>query len=208
MNLIGDVFAEVGKRLADLGVRRGRGRALTVPGERGDAISISPQTVPSGLPDRAEFMVNISNHLVPWTAYLRDESPDEARTQKPEYAQAVYHARLTSPSNGYLPEVWAVTPDTLAKVTDDLSTRLREALTETWLPILPRAELRALIRDRDRRGPSFPRDRPAIDLMCRIEDMGADDLSDLVRFFRTREADNPDLGRLAGWIERYFLPAR
>ena len=208
MNLTRDVFAEVGRRLADLGVRRGRGRALAVPGERGDAIVVSPQTVPSGLPDRAEFMVNVWNHLVPWTAYLRDESPDEARSQKPEYAQAVYHARLTSSANGYLPELWAVAPETLAKVTDDLAARLREALTETWLPILPRAELRALIRDRERAGPSFLRDRATIDLMCRIEDMDGGDLRDLVRYFHTREADNPELGRLAGWIERYFLTAR
>lgn len=205
MNLIADVFAEVGRRLADLGVRRGRGRALTVPGERGDAIVISPQTVPSGVPDRAEFMVNISQHLVPWTAYLRDESPDEARTQKPEYAQAVFHARLGSSSNSYLSELWSVTPDTLAKVTDDLTDRLRAALTETWLPILPRPALRALVRDRDRRGPSFLKDRPATDLMCRIEDMPKDDLRELVAFFHTREADNPDLGRLAAWVERYFL---
>jgi hypothetical protein len=153
------------------------------------------------VPDRAEFMVNVSNHLLPWTAYLRDESLEEARTRPPEHMQGVYHVRLKSVSGGYLPEIWAVTPDTLAEVTAELVAELRRELTETWLPILSRAELRALIRDHDRKGPSFPRDRPAIDLMCRIEDLSEDELREYVRFFRTRD----DLKRLADRIEHTFL---
>jgi hypothetical protein len=43
------------------------------------------------------------------------------------------------------------------------------------------------------------------DVMCRIEDLDVDDLRGLVRYFHTREADDHDLGRLAGWIERTFL---
>lgn len=77
------------------------------------------------MPDRAEFMVNIFQHLVHWTAYLRDESPDEARRQMPEYAQAVFDARLGSSANSHLSELWAVTPDTVTTVTDDLTVRLR-----------------------------------------------------------------------------------
>lgn len=207
MNLIGDVFAEVGRRLADLGVRRGRGRALTVPGEHGDAIVIDPQTVPSGIPDQAEFMVNISQHLASWTAYVSDVSPDEARTQKRDNSPAVLHSRLHSPFSSYQPEFWVVTPDTRIQVADGLTAGLREALTKIWLPILPRAELRALIRDRDRQGPNHLGDPRIIDLMCRIEGMDLKDLRDLVRYFHTREAEDPEMGRLAGWIERYFLAA-
>ena len=207
MDLIGDVFAEVGRRLADLGVRPGRGRALTVPGERGDAIFIDPQTRPSGVPGQAEFIVNITLHLVPWTAFQRGESPDEARTQEPDNFQAVFFDRLDSPFSTYLPELWEVTLDTRIQVADGLTKGLREALTETWLPLLPRAELRALVRDPQRKGPSFLRNPRFTDLMCRIEDMDPADLRDLVRYFHTREADDPDLGDLARWIERYFLTA-
>jgi hypothetical protein len=64
--------------------------------------------------------------------------------------------------------------------------------------------LRALIRDTQRPGPSYPRNRPIIDLLCRIEDLSEKDLRDLVRYFRSRAEDDPDLGRLAHWIERTF----
>ncbi|GIE92097.1 hypothetical protein SAMN06264365_13660 [Actinoplanes regularis] len=207
MNLIADVFAEVGRRLADLGVRPGQGDSLTVPGERGDAIFIDPLPLPSGVPGQADFMVNITHHLVPWTAFVRDESPNEALTQKPDRWQAVFYDRLDSPFSSYLPEHWEVTLDTRIQVADGLTKGLREALAETWLPLLPRAELRALIRDPQRKGPSFLSNPQFIDLMCRIEDMDRADLRDLVRYFHTREADDPDLGRLARWIERYFLTA-
>lgn len=205
MNLVGSLVAAVAPSLADLGVQRGPGRSLAVPGERGDSILISLQSVPSGVPDRAELMVNVSNHLLPWTAYLRDVSLDEARAKPPEYAESVYHARLPWPSSGYLPEIWTVTPDTLAAVADDLSTELRRALTTVWLPLLPRAELRAQIRDKERKGPSYLRDRPTTDLLCRIEDLSEGDLRDLVRYFRSRTEDDPDLGRLAHWIGQTFL---
>src|SRR5699024_2842956 len=74
VNLIRDVFAAIAPTLADLGVRRGPRRSLFVPGERGDTISIGPQSMPTGVPAKAEFMVNISRHLVPWTACRHDIS--------------------------------------------------------------------------------------------------------------------------------------
>lgn len=205
MSLLRDLVAAVAPTLADLGVRRRPGRSLTVPGERGDSIMISLQSVPSGLPDRAEFMVNISNHLLPWTAYLRDVSLDEARAKPPQYAEGVYRTRLSCPSSSYLPELWTVTGESLLAVIEDLSTELRGELTTVWLPLLPRAELRAQIRDRDRKGPSHLRDRPTTDLLCRIEDLSEGDLQDLLRYFRSRAEDYPDRGRLARWIERTFL---
>jgi hypothetical protein len=205
MNLLRALFADVGSRLADLGVRRqpGRSRTLTVPGDRGDALLLSPQTVPSGFPDRAEFMLNISNHLLPWTAYLADVSLEEARAEPPQYARGVYHCRLTW-SSGNPAELWAVTADTLDAVTEQLTAGLRRALTTTWLPILPRPDLRALIRG-DRPGPGHLRGRPAIvDLMCHIEDRTSDELQEYARFFRSRADADPDLERLANWIGSTF----
>jgi len=204
VNLIRDVFAVVARTLADLGVRRAARRSLIVPGEGGDHILISPQAVPTGLPDTAEFMVNISNHPVPWTAYLHGVSLEEARAERPGYAEGVFWTRLTW-ARGNPAEVWTVTPDTLAGVADVLSAELRRELTAVWLPILPRAELRVQIRDKERKGPSYLRDRPTIDLLCRIEDLSEEDLADLVRYFRSRTEDDPDLGRLAHWIEQTFL---
>jgi hypothetical protein len=207
VNLIRDVFAAIAPTPADLGVRRGPRRSLFVPGERGDTILIGPQSMPTGVPAKAEFMVNISRHLVPWTACRHDISLDEARRRPLAYAEGVYHARLRWP-RGNPAELWTVTPDTLAAVADDLSAEIRRELTTVWLPILPRAELRALVRDRGRKGPSHLSDPLTVDLMCRIEDLSPDDLQGLVRFFRSRADHDPDMGRLAGWIERTFLTGR
>jgi hypothetical protein len=201
VNLIRDVVAAVAPTLADLGVRRAARRSLIVPGEGGDHILIYPQAVPTGLPDTAEFMVNVSNHPVPWTAYLRGVSLEEARAERPAYAEGVFRTRLPW-ARGNPSEVWTVTPGTLAAVAGALSAELRRELTAVWLPILPRAGLRALIRDRERRRPSHLSDPLTVDLLCRIEDLSEADLRDLVRFFRSRADDDPGLGRLAQWIER------
>jgi hypothetical protein len=205
VNLIRDVFAAVASALADLGVRRAVRRSLIVPGEGGDHLLISPQAVPTGLPDTAEFMVNISNHPVPWTAYLHGVSLQEARAKQPAYSEGVFHTRLTW-ARGNPSEVWTVTPGTLTAIADVLSAELRRELTTVWLPILPRAGLRALIRDRERRRPSRLSDPLTADLVCRIEHLSEADLRDLVRFFRSRADDDPGLGRLARWIEGTFLP--
>jgi hypothetical protein len=206
MRLPPDLLAAVGAGLDNIGAQPGRGRSLTIPGERGDAILISTQTMVNGLVSKAEFMVNVSQHLLPWTAYVRNESPATARTQPLEYAHGIYHDRLASPSASYLPQLWAVTPATLDAVAAELVAELRRALTTTWLPTLPRADLRTLVRDHDRRGPSTLNGRRAvIDLMCHIEDLTDDERRDYVRFFRARAADDRELRRLAEWIERIYL---
>jgi hypothetical protein len=196
MNLLRALFADVGSRLADLGVQRqpGRSRTLTVPGDRGDAILLSAQTVPSGFPDRAEFMPNISNHLLPWTAYLADVS---LRFRSDQGLKLTW-------SSGDPAELRAVTPATLDAVTGQVTAGLRHALTTTWPPILPRPNLRALIRG-DRPGPGHLRGRPAIvDLMCHIEDRTTDELQEYARFFRSRADADPDRERLANWIGSTF----
>lgn len=203
MRLPRDLFTAVHAGLADLDAQPGRGRALTIPGERGDAILISSQTMVNGRPDKAEFMVNISLHLLPWTAYVRNVALAEARDHPLEYSEGIYQVRLASPSASYLPELWEVTPPTLDATAAELVTGLRRALTTTWLPILPRAELRALIRDHDRKGPGNLRGRRAvIELMCHIEDLTDDELREYVAFFRTRSAGDRELQRLSEWIER------
>jgi hypothetical protein len=206
MNPTGDLVAAVAPALTDLGVVSVSGLSMVVPGDRGDSILVNFERLASPVADSEEFLVHVSNHLVPWTAYQRDVAPAQVRAAPAEdYSEGVYWVRLTWRSSRSLPEIWEVTPETRTAVAADLSREIRRALEEDWLPILPRTQLRAQIRDPERKGMSWLRNQRITDLMCGIEDLTENDLRDLMRFFRSRMPDDLDLQGLANWIERSFL---
>ncbi|WP_238490519.1 hypothetical protein [Actinoplanes flavus] len=112
------------------------GLSVIVPGDGGDSILMNFERLASPVADSEEFVVSVSPHLVPWTAYQRDMAPAQVRVAPPEDdSEGVYRVRLKWRSSRSLPENWEVIPETRAVVAADLSREIRRALEEDRLPL-------------------------------------------------------------------------
>jgi hypothetical protein len=196
-NALDPLLRSVAAALTDLGVRRAR-RHLIVDGEDGDRIVVQPQRSASGYEDTVVFHCNVALCLLPYAAWARGATLAQARSFTYRPGDALVQDRVLS-VNGWPPGMWTVTPATLPAVAGDLAAALRAALLETWLPLLPRAALRAALRDRDRPLPGPTVNRSTGELMCVLPDASTTERAQVAAFLDARGD-----GDLAAWLRCNF----
>lgn len=199
MTVLDELAARICAELADVAAVL-HPHAVVIPGDRGDRLVVDLQQSPGSHGHTTLFFVNLALCPVPWVAWLKGSTLEQARTLPPDAIGNLLWDRLDPTAFG---PCWQVTAGELDAVVDTLTPALRSELTQHWLPLLPRDALRERIRS----GGPLPgaglsgRNAQIAQLLCAIEDMPAAERAELVAYFRRRQADGvADLGELADWL--------
>ncbi|GAB3147494.1 hypothetical protein GCM10027290_30850 [Micromonospora sonneratiae] len=203
MIVLDTLAARLATEMADLAARP-YPHAVVIPGDRGDRLVVHLQEFPDGHGDTTLFFVNIALCPVAWAAWIDGITLAQARGLPPDAAAQLLWDRLDPPTFG---PCWQLTRGDLDQVLHTLLSALRVELSHHWLPLLSRDNLRQRLRS----GGQLPgagisgKNAQIAQLLCVVEDMPATDRTQLLAFFRKRQADGDvELGVLADWLDSAF----